>query len=343
MAPLLTTDELKVASRVFGVTEKGNFLDHSDPNPLPNQNVLSLVDTNLTSSEASLLAAARNKLFQARAKRVRPHLDDKILASWNGLMLGSLARASVVLGNDEYRVAAEKNLAFLRAKLWDNATKTLYHRWRDGERDTAQLVDSYAFLLNGVLDLYQVTLESSHLEFAVVLAEAMLAKFYDPDEGGFWQSGAQAKDLILRIKEDYDGAEPSGNSVAMLALLRAAAITERKDFRAAAEKSLRLFSSRLQQMPQAVPYMLTALDFSLEEPRRVVIAGDVRSTAGKSLLQAAHRVYQPNKVVLASTGPVEPFARTLAMKDNQPTAYLCTGTACQPPTHDPAKVRELLK
>jgi uncharacterized protein YyaL (SSP411 family) len=343
MAKLLSADELAVAVRVFGVTAKGNFVDHSDPDPLPNQNVLSLVHTNLTSKESSLLATAREKLFQARSKRVRPHLDDKVLVSWNGLMLGALARASAVLTNDDYRVAAEKNLAFLRSKLWDERTRTLYHRWRDGERDTAQLLDAYAFLLAGVLELYQVTLEAGHLEFAIALADAMLAKFYDPAEGGFWQSAGQANDLILRIKEDYDGAEPSGNAVATLALLKLAALTERKDFRAAAERSLRLFSSRLQQMPQAVPYLLLALDFSLEEPRRIVLAGDLHAPAGKRLLQAAHRVYQPHKVVLANAGPVEPFALTLKPKDSQPTAYVCTGTACQPPTHDTAKVRELLK
>ena len=343
MAKLLSADELAVAVRVFGVTAKGNFVDHSDPDPLPNQNVLSLVHTNLTSKESSLLATAREKLFQARSKRVRPHLDDKVLVSWNGLMLGALARASAVLTNDDYRVAAEKNLAFLRGKLWDERTRTLYHRWRDGERDTAQLLDAYAFLLAGVLELYQVTLEAGHLEFAIALADAMLAKFYDPAEGGFWQSAGQANDLILRIKEDYDGAEPSGNAVATLALLKLAALTERKDFRAAAERSLRLFSSRLQQMPQAVPYLLLALDFSLEEPRRIVLAGDLHAPAGKRLLQAAHRVYQPHKVVLANAGPVEPFALTLQPKDSQPTAYVCTGTACQPPTHDTAKVRELLK
>jgi uncharacterized protein YyaL (SSP411 family) len=297
----------------------------------------------MTSAEAALLKSAKEKIFQARAKRVRPHLDDKVLASWNGLMLGSLARASAVLGDDAYRAAAEKNLAFLQGKLWDAKTKTLYHRWRDGARDSTQLLEAYAFLLGGVLELYQVTLDAKHLEFAVALAESMLAKFYDAQEGGFWQSAAGVSDLILRMKEDYDGAEPSGNSVAMLALLKLAAITERKDFQQAAEKSLRLFSQRLQQMPQAVPFMLLALDFSLEEPKRVVIAGDPASTDGRKLLRAAHSVYQPNKVVLSTVGPVEPFAKTLSMKDGKPTVYLCTGTACQPPTHDPEKVKSLLR
>ena len=157
-----------------------------------------------------------------------------------------------------------------------------------------------------------------------------------PSNGGFWQSAAGAKDLILRVKEDYDGAEPSGNSVAILALLKLGRITDRKDFTQAAEKSLRLFASRLQQVPQAVPCMLQALDFSLEEPRRAVVAGDPASPETRALLRAIHSVYQPNKVVLGNTGAVEPFARTLPAKGG-PMVYLCTGTACQPPNQRPGQ------
>ena len=156
-------------------------------------------------------------------------------------------------------------------------TGTLYHRWRDGERDSVQLLEAYAFLLDGVIQLYEATLEPKHLDFAIALAEAMIAKFYDAENGGFWQSAPAATDLILRVKDDYDGAEPSGNSVATLALLKLAAITDREDFRKPAEATLRLFATRLEKIPQAVPYMLHALDFSLEEPRRVVIAGDPHS------------------------------------------------------------------
>ncbi len=363
LARLLTPEEFTVAAKYFGVTEKGNFVDHSDPNPLPDQNVLSIADANTlapaegeragvrgaspspnaTSDPAALLKSATEKIFKERSKRVRPHLDDKVLASWNGLLLGALARAAIILNDDTYRAAAEKNAAFLQSKLWDAKTKTLYHRWRDGQRDTVQLLEAYAFLLSGVIELYQSTLDPKHLDFAIALADGLLAKFYDKDNGGFWQSGAGASDLILRMKEDYDGAEPSGNSVAILALLKLGAITERKDFKDAAEKSLRLFSDRLQKTPQAVPYMLMALDFSLEEPRRAVLAGDPKTAATRELLRAAHAVYQPNKVILGTAGAVESFAKTLKPRDGKPTAYICTGTACQPPTHEAGKVRELLK
>src|ERR1051326_6638345 len=185
LSKLLTPEEFKVAVRYFGITENGNFVDHSHPSPLPNQNVLSIVDPKLSESEKPLLASAKKKMFEARSHRIRPHLDDKILASWNGLMLGAMARAYVVLGDEQYRTAAEKNLAFLQSKLWDAKTKTLYHRWRDGERDNVQLLEGYAFLLSGVLDLYEATLEPKHLEFAISLAETMLRDFYDSENGKF--------------------------------------------------------------------------------------------------------------------------------------------------------------
>jgi uncharacterized protein len=338
---LLTADEARVAIRYFGITEEGNFEDHSHPEPLKHQNVLSIVDPQLTTDEAKLLASAKEKMFKERAKRVRPHLDDKILASWNGLMLGAISRASVVLKEDKYRQAAEKNIAFLKAKLWDAETRTLYHRWRDGERDTAQLHDTYAFLLGGVIDLYEATLKAGHLEFAIALADAMIAKFYDPEHGGFFQS-VPAPDLILRVKEDYDGAEPSGNSVATLALLKLAAITDNKDYREKAEKTLRLFAIKLERMPQAVPNLLLGLDFWIEEPRRAVIAGDPAGAETRKLIEAIHLVYQPNKVVLSNQGPVEEFAKTLPAKDG-PVVYLCTGTECKPPTKEPAQLQAMLK
>jgi len=256
-------------------------------------------------------------------------------------MLGAMARAGVVLEEERYLTAARKNLAFLQSNLWDAKTKTLFHRWRDGERDNVQLVESYAFLLAGVLDIYEATLEDPYLEFAVQLAESMLQRFYDAENGGFWQSAADSKDLILRVKEDYDGAEPSGNSVAIMSLLRLGKITERREFTEAAEKSLRLFSAKLQQLSQAVPFMLQALDFSIEEPHRAVVASASPASI-RPLLRAIHSVYQPNKVVLGTTGPVEPFAKTLPVK-NGATVYVCTGTFCRTPTSEADKIKEFLK
>ncbi len=198
----------------------------------------------------------------------------------------------------------------------------MFHRWRDGERDNVQLLEGHAFLLSGVIELYEATLEPEHLDFAIELAGAMIARFFDSENGGFWQSANGAKDLILRVKDDYDGAEPSGNSVATLALLKLGAITGRKDFTDAAEKTLRLFARRLENFPQAMPLMLHALDFSLQEPRRVVIAGDTDFTNFHELLRAAHAVYQPNKIVLGNTGTVDEFARSLPAKNEADGLYL---------------------
>jgi hypothetical protein len=383
LSKLLSPEEFNVAARYFGITKEGNFVDHSHPQPLKGQNVLSIFNPlsrpsatlsppggeregargASSSDDFALFASAKKKMLAARSRRVRPHLDDKILASWNGLMLGAMARAYAVLGDEKYLAAAEKNLAFIQAKLWETpqsgtgilpvsnslesksetgGTPVLHHRWRDGECDNVQLLEGYAFLLAGVIDLYEATLEPKHLGFAIALAEAMIAKFYDAENGGFWQSIDGAKDLILRVKDDYDGAEPSGNSVATLALLKLAAITGREDFRKPAGATLRVFAHRLQNFPQALPFMLHALDFSLEEPRRVVIAGDKASQKARELLCAAHSVYQPNKVVLGNAGAVESFARTLPAK-NGPVVYLCNGNSCQPPTQAAAMVRETLR
>lgn len=337
LAKLLSPEEFNVAARYFGITAPGNFVDHSHPQPLAGQNVLSVVDPNVADLDQPLLRSAMKKMVEARSKRVRPHLDDKILASWNGLMLGAFARGYGVLQDDKYRAAAEKNFAFMREKFWDETSKTLFHRWRDGERDNVELLASYAFLLAGVLDLYEVTLAANHLDFAIALAEAMILKFYDAENGGFWQSAAKSADLILRVKDEYDGAEPSGNSVATLALLRLATITGRDDFKKSGEATLRLFANRMQNSPQAVPFMLAALDCWLDETRRVVIVGTQDATDFQKLLRAAHSVYQPNKAVLGNVGAVEPLAKTLTAREGA-LAYVCTGTACQPPVDDEAKL-----
>jgi len=343
MTTLLSPSELAVAVRVFGVTREGNFLDHSDPNPLPGQNVLSLQKPELGPGEDTLLESAKHKLLTARARRVRPHRDDKILSSWNGLMLGAFAQGYAVLGDKAYLAAARRNLAFIRTRLWDPSSRTLYHRWRDGERDYVQLVGAYAFLLTGLLDLYQAALDPDTLTFAQELADSMMARFFDCENGGFWQSGSDNKDLILRAKEDYDGAEPSGNSAAVLALIRLADITGREDLAKAAEQTLCCYAGRLQEQPAALPHLLIAAAAWLEARRRVAIAGDLRSPAGLELLHAAHSVYQPFKVVLGTAGPVEAFARTLPTVAGHPAAYVCVGTTCRPPVTSAQALQKTLR
>ena len=349
LAALLSPEEFKVVERHFGITETGNFVDHSHPAPLAGQNVLSIVEHDLTSAELAWLAAARTKLLAALSQRVRPQRDDKVLASWNGLMLSAFARAGAACQEPRYLAAAERNAAFVRAELLVPAVDgqpgskvpCLCHRWREGARDEVELLEGHANYAAGLVDLYEATLDATYLEFALVIAEAMIAKFYDAENGGFWQSPDSATDLLVRLKDDSDGAEPSGNSVAVHTLLRLAAITDRADLRAPAEATLRLFAERMQSAAQAVPAMLAALDFWLAPLRRVVITGDPGSAAHRELLAAAHRVYQPNKVVLGVTGPVEPFGKQLPA-DPAPRAYLCIGTTCRPPIETAEELRAAL-
>ncbi len=341
LASLLSAQELAVVTRFFGITEQGNFLDHSHPHPLPNQNILSNVGVSLSDADQALLESAKSKLFIARNRRVRPHRDDKILSSWNGLMLGAFARAYAILGDAGYRTAAESNARFLRTHLWDSVSHTLYHRWREGERDSVQLLAAYAFLLNGLLDLYEATLDPAQLEWAQAIADAMILRFHDPIAGGFWQSPPNASDLILRCKEDYDGAEPSGNSVAVLALLRLSAITGRADIQEIATGTLSWSAGRLAQLPQAVPAMLIGLLFGLNEPIRIVIAGDTAAGQARDLLDACHRAHQPHKVILGQAGPVDPFVKTLPV-ESAVLAYICSGHTCQPPVALPSEIPRLL-
>ncbi|MFM8879762.1 MAG: thioredoxin domain-containing protein, partial [Verrucomicrobiota bacterium] len=328
LSGLLSPEAFNVVAGRFGITPKGNFADPGDPEPVKGLHVLSLVQAEVPEADRALLEESLAKMRNARSRRVRPHRDDKVLASWNGMMLGAFARAHAILGDEEYRILAERNLAFLKEHLWvpptDGSPGILFHRWREGERDSVQLLDAYAHLLTGTLELYEATLDPAHLAFAVQLAEAMLARFFDPSGGGFWQSGADTPHLLMRVKEDYDGAEPSGNAVACLALLRLSAICSRPDWREAAEKTLRLFAQKLHQTPQFVPFLLCALDFALQDPKRVVVVGDWLCGSTRALLLHAHAVFEPHRVILGNHGPVDPFARTLPGDEERSMAYLCT-------------------
>ncbi len=341
---LLDREEFAVFARRYGITEKGNFIDHSDPEPLPNQNVLSIVNESLAPEERERLTQAERKIFAARCRRIRPHRDDKVLASWNGLMLGAIARAYIVLGEPKYLAAAERNFQFLWKTFWDEKAACLYHRWREQERDAVQLFQGYAYFLSGIIDLYEATIDPQYIKAAATVANAMIQKFFDESHGGFWQSVAKTPDLILRLKEDYDGAEPSGNSVAAISLQKLAAIGGRPDYLKVAEKCLEAFTERMEQLPQALPLMLLALNYYIEPPRRIVINGDRTAEETQSLIRAAHAVYQPNKVVLGVEGIPKFLMPSLPThRDSAAAAYLCTGQSCRGSTNNPATVQQFLQ
>ncbi len=339
---LLDEKSAAVAIRYFGITKEGNFVDHSDPHPLPGQNVLHVAGPELSSAESALLPKIKQVLLEAREKRIRPQRDDKILTAWNGLMLGALARASIVLQQPKYLRAARANAGFVRKNLWDASKKALFHRWREGDRQDTQILESYSFYLAGMLDLYQATLAQEDLQFSVELADSLIERFYDREQGGFWQTPLDTAHVLFRCKEAYDGAEPAGNSVAVLSLLRLHVITGRPEYREAAGKTLELFSDRLQRLPHAVPHLLQGLMMYVDEPLRVVIVPGLEGGDCGSLLQVAHAHLGHEVVVMGNQGPVEATAPGLKPAAAQPAAYVCTGTSCLPPVHDAESLKRLL-
>jgi uncharacterized protein YyaL (SSP411 family) len=337
---ILSEEELALAQEVLGVTEKGNFFDHSDPEALPDQNVLhfKVRREDLDAGKRAKVSALLAKLEVVKAKRVPPATDDKVLASWNGLMIGALARASHVLSEPEYLKAAEKAHRFIKAKLWDGEG-TLYHRWREGERDASKQSGSYLHLLRGSRMLYEVTLDPAYLGFAIELADQAKVLFYDDKNGGFFQ-GETRVDLVLRLKGQFDGALPTESSVAAREYAVLAAMTGRGDFREIAEKTLRSYVPMMRESGSGMGEMMRALDFFLDKPARLVIAGD----AGKEgLLKVCAKHWDPTMITLGNLGKVNEFTLGLKPMDEKATAYYCVGETCQLPVNTVEGLEKLFK
>ena len=354
----LGDEAAKIFNRVYGVEPDGNAPAGSDPmeefkgaNILIQRLSLAEAATFFKKTEAEIavsLAESRKKLFDLRAKRPRPHLDDKIITAWNGMMISAFARAAQVLDDPAYLAAAQKSALFIRAELWKNGT--LLRSYRQGASDIAGFCDDYAALIQGLLDLYEADFEIAWLQWALELQAKQDALFGDPEHGGYFSVTKDAPNILLRMKEDYDGAEPSPNSVAALNLLRLAQIANREDLSARAQKTLGAFADQLTKSPTALPQMLVALDASLAKPRQIVIAGPRDAVETRALLRETHAHFIPNKILLlADSGPGQQwlgerleFVKTLGALDGRPAAYVCENFVCQLPTNDVAKLRELL-
>lgn len=334
---VLTGKEAELAISFLGITQEGNFEDHSAPdqNP-PSQNVLSQVKPlqeaakalGLEQSEAAQLwKTARQKLFSHREKRPRPHRDDKILTSWNGLLISALSRAGAILPETQYLELATQTTRFFLTKQYDKTTRQLNHSFREVASNQKGLLDDYAFLLQGIIDLYQATLKKEWLDWAQELAEVILERFEDKALGGFFMTDGKDDSLLIRIKEDYDGAEPSGNSVTSLALIQLGRLLQRNDFLLSAERTLRFFWSRLIKIPEAVPHFASALEAWLSQPHQLILSGDLSNQAGKILLQTAHQKFLPNLILLGSdVAPDE-----INLDQTKATAYLCHDFQCELP------------
>lgn len=338
---LLTKEELAVARKVFDLTAEGNFIDHSDPNPLPNQNVLSFQNprSELGEKEEKEIRTILTKLAEVRSKRVPPATDDKILASWNGLMIGAMARAGIVLNKPDYLAAARKAHAFIKEQLWDEKTKRLAHRWREGDRDDTAQALSYLLMLRGTRTLYEAELEPRDLEFALVLADRSLDLFYDRPAGGFFEA-EKRDDLVLRLKGRLDEALPTASAVAARELALLAEITGNEEYREASAATLKSYLPLLKESPEGMGQMLRALRLSLQKPPRLVLAGE-EGRAEMILTAAAH--FDPDRIILGNKGKVSPFSARLEAIEGVTTAYYCVGQTCQLPVNTPGELKDLLK
>ena len=296
------------------------------------------------------LAAARQILFHARGSRPRPARDDKVLVAWNGLMLSALAKASVVLDGPTYRDAAVAAARFLERRLYDPATETLVRRYRAGDAAVAALLEDYAFLIQGLLDLSETSFDPRWLAWALRLQAQQDRWFWDDREGGYFSTRADAADLLTRVKEEYDGAGPSANSVSTMNLLRLWQLTGQQRWRDRADATFRALSPRVARSGLALPQLLAALEFSRSHPTQIVIAGDRDAPDTRALLKVVHDRFIPNRIlVLVEEGRQQelvaaqvPFVSGMGRRSGRATIYICENSVCRLPTADPAVAARLL-
>ncbi len=297
---------------------------------------------------AERLAEARARLFERRETRERPLLDDKVLTDWNGLMIAALARAGRVLADPDLTGAAVRAAAFIQDHLWRDGE--LLHRYRDGDVALPSNLDDYAFLAWGEIELHQATLEPEHLRRAVRATDLMIERFLDAERGGFFFATADREDLIVRQREAYDGAVPSGNSVALYNLLRLARLTGRPEYESLASKAAAAFSRQVAAQPSSFSFFLCALDLAIGPSQELVIVGDRTAVDTQALIAVAREGYHPNRVVLwrppgsegAALAELAPFTSGFDLLTGGAAAYLCSGFACEQPVSNPDELRQLI-
>lgn len=351
----LNEEELKIASLLFDLREQGNVQE--DPHgEFAGLNILHVVRSEEEAAREAGIPTAqirshrrsiRSRLFAARNSRPTPHLDDKILVSWNGLMMSAFARASRLLGNPAYAQAAEHSARFILQSM--RSSGGLMRRYRDGEARYEAHLDDYAFLVQGLLDLYEATFDARWILEAIDLTREQIKRMYDEEQGGFFDTVGTDPTILVRTKEFYDNAEPSGNSVAILNLYRLAALTGEREYEGRARATLQNFAGRIQRMPAAVPYLLAAYDFGSAKPMQIILTGEPGEEGMRSLLAEIDKRFLPNKVLLVLTSasrpqlePLVPFLKTVQRMGGRATAYVCEDFACRLPTTDPTILAGLL-
>jgi uncharacterized protein YyaL (SSP411 family) len=349
IAEVIGEDSAKVFNAHYGVTKRGNFehaktILHISKSLEQSQKKFKLSPKELD----DILTKARQKLFEIRGKRPRPHRDEKIITAWNGFMISSLALGGRVLNEEKYTSAAGRAAEFVLTKLQKDGRLMRYYG--KGRAVELAFLNDYAFMITGLLDLYEADFDARWLQEAKRLSERMIELFGDTDGGGFFLTGSDGERLIARSKPAYDGAVPSGNSVAALALLRLGQATMNPKFIDHASKALEAFSAQMQQSPTSLTYMLMAVDFWLGPRQEIVITGDSRADDTKQMLKSVRSRFMPNAVVLLhqteqvgqAIEKIVPFIASQKSIDAKATAYVCENYVCNRPINQIAELDKLL-
>ena len=345
----LGADEAKLFKTFYGVTAEGNFERGQSILHVAQPLEAMAASFGVSADDArARLAAARGTLLAARGRRQRPHRDEKILTDWNGLMIAALAYGARVLEEPRYAEAARQAGDFLLQHV--RGRGELLHRYRDGQAGIPGFLDDYAFLAWGLTDLYEATLDARWLAEAKRLTSEMVRLFWDEERGGFFLSGELNERLIAKTRELYDGALPSGNSVAALNLVRLGQLTMDKPLQTRAQRLFEAFSGQVAQAPHAFPQFLIALDRWLGPSQEIVIAGDPAAADTRAMLQAVHQRFLPRAVlVLHPTGEAAsaiealvPFVETQQPQGGKATAYVCENYLCNLPTTELSTLIALL-
>ncbi len=351
----LSEKDAELMIKTYNTSESGNFTEEAGghktgANILHLQKPLNEIASSYGNSEEFLgnIEQARSTLFNVREKRIHPYKDDKILTDWNGLMIAALSMAGRAFNEQEYEDAAEKAANFILKDMSDDKGKLL-HRYREGEAGITANLDDYAFMIWGLLELYETTFDIEYLRAALALQSAMDEGFWDEKFGGYYFTSDDAEELISRQKEIYDGAIPSGNSVAGLNLLKFSRITGDVEYEKKAAMLGKAFSETVESAPMAYTLFMSGLDFGLGPSYEVVIIGDLGDEDTKAMIESIRKTYNPNKVVLyrgkednLQITEIAEFTKAQESIEGKATAYVCLNHICNLPTNDVNKMLELL-
>ena len=344
---VLGEEDAKFASKVFNIKSEGNFSEEPSQTKT-GSNIVHLENSTAEISEALgikkgdvklKIGKIREKLFNIREKRVHPHKDDKILTDWNGLMIYALSKGAQVFNNEKYLNAAISSADFIITNLCKDSR--LLHRYRDGESAITANLDDYSFFISGLLELYEASFNLKYLQSAIDLNNTLMDHFWDRKRGGFYFTPDDGEEILVRKKEIYDSAVPSGNSVQMLNLLKISQITENEKLKYNALELEKTFSKDIERTPSAHTQLMAAVDFKLGPSYEIVIAGtpDSEDTAG--MLNSIRKNYIPNKTI--TLRPPDESSKLLEIVDSlkfkkqensKATAYICSGNTCKSPTTD---------